>query len=249
MTSKILLAFDFDHTVIDDNSDLYIKKLAPNGIPEAIEDTYSDQGWNEYMAAIFAHLHDLGVTEDELLSCVREIPFTDGMKELLQYAKEKGHECIIVSDANSTFIQNIMSHYGLDDTMSAVYTNPAHFDKDGKLKIRYYHTQDWCDLSTVNLCKGHILEEHLKQRDKEGIQYRAIFYIGDGSNDLCPSLRLKETDFVFARVNFRLWKKIRKLKEEEEKGVNKLVLKAKFVEWETGFDVIKVLQKLDEEST
>lgn len=55
MTSeKILFVFDFDHTVIDGNSDLYCKRLAPGGkIPKEIEETYSDLGWTHYMGFIF----------------------------------------------------------------------------------------------------------------------------------------------------------------------------------------------------
>ena len=32
MAHKVLLAFDFDHTLIDKNCDLYIQKLAANGM-------------------------------------------------------------------------------------------------------------------------------------------------------------------------------------------------------------------------
>lgn len=66
MTSeKILFVFDFDHTVIDDNSDLYCKRLAPGGkIPQEIEETYSDLGWTQYMGLIFDYLHKHGVTEN-----------------------------------------------------------------------------------------------------------------------------------------------------------------------------------------
>jgi pyridoxal phosphate phosphatase PHOSPHO2 len=59
---KILLAFDFDHTLIDENSDLSVKKLAPNGqLPESIEAQYSATGWTEYMAAIFKYLHSIEI--------------------------------------------------------------------------------------------------------------------------------------------------------------------------------------------
>ena len=41
MCEKILVAFDFDHTLIDDNSDLYVRKLAPGGkLPQYIKDQY-----------------------------------------------------------------------------------------------------------------------------------------------------------------------------------------------------------------
>lgn len=64
MTSeKILFVLDFDHAVIDDNSDLYCKRLAPGGkIPQEIEETYSDLCWTHYMGLIFDYLHKQFVT-------------------------------------------------------------------------------------------------------------------------------------------------------------------------------------------
>lgn len=42
MCNKILVAVDFDHTLIDANSDTYIVKLAPGKrIPEEIRNRYS----------------------------------------------------------------------------------------------------------------------------------------------------------------------------------------------------------------
>ena len=113
------------------------------------------------MGAIFANLHDQGVDQQQLLKCVEEIPITDGMKELLQHASQKGHECIIISDSNSKFINQILQRYNLEECVSVVYTNPASFDENGILTIEKYHTQNWCDMSTVNLCKGNVLEQHI----------------------------------------------------------------------------------------
>lgn len=73
---KILLAFDFDHTLIDENSDLSVKKLAPNGqLPESIEAQYSATGWTEYMAAIFKYLHSIGWILDGFISTLHLVYF------------------------------------------------------------------------------------------------------------------------------------------------------------------------------
>ena len=52
---KLLIAFDFDHTLVDDNSDTYIiKRLAPNGkLPDEIKAIYRKKCWTTYMGAIF----------------------------------------------------------------------------------------------------------------------------------------------------------------------------------------------------
>ncbi|XP_062566127.1 pyridoxal phosphate phosphatase PHOSPHO2-like [Saccostrea cucullata] len=246
MTEKILFAFDFDHTVIDENSDLYCKRLAPDGkIPQEIEDTYSDVGWTKYMGLIFEYLHSHGVTEQHFRECMNEIPLTKGMRELIEYATENKHESIIISDSNSWFIENILNESGLKDAFSEVYTNPAQYDAEGRLTIEFYHKQDWCDLSTVNLCKGHILQEHVRRREQEGIRYKCVVLVGDGSNDFCPALRLTENDYVCPRISYRLWKKIQKLESDQGAVSNGHKLRAQVVNWTSGLDILEFLKSLD----
>ena len=233
--NKILVAFDFDHTLIDENSDLYVRKLAPNGIiPEEIKAKYSHNGWTEFMGAIFAYLHENGTSKDDMMNCMKEIPFVKDIDSLLKYLHQDIFDVVIISDSNSWFIEVILEAAGFKDTFTAVYTNPAKFDSKGCLNIEYYHTQDWCDLSTVNLCKGHILEEHIKQAKKNGTEYSVVAYVGDGTNDLCPSLRLRPCDLVFPRKGYTLLKKILKLPEGQLVG--------KVVPWDTGLEIQQELE-------
>ena len=52
--NNVLLAFDFDHTIIDGNSDITVRQLAPDGkIPQRIKDTYRNDDWTHYMGEIF----------------------------------------------------------------------------------------------------------------------------------------------------------------------------------------------------
>ena len=54
LDKKLLIAFDFDHTLVDENTDLYIRKLAPGGVlPEKIKSIYNNRCWTTYMGAIF----------------------------------------------------------------------------------------------------------------------------------------------------------------------------------------------------
>uniref|UniRef100_A0A8W8MB69 Uncharacterized protein n=1 Tax=Magallana gigas TaxID=29159 RepID=A0A8W8MB69_MAGGI len=191
MTSeKILFVFDFDHTVIDDDSDLYCKRLAPGGkIPHEIEKTYSDLGWTHYMGLIFDYLHKHGVTEKQYRECMNEIPLRDGMRELIEH--------------------------------------------------------DWCDLSTVNLYKGQIVVDHKEKREREGTQYKCVVLVGDRNNDFCPALRLSEKDVVCPRINYRLWKKIQKLKSESEDGNDGLKIQAQVVNWTSGLEILEFLKTLN----
>lgn len=69
-----------------------------------------------------------------------------------------------------------------------------------------YHEQNWCPLSARNLCKGHVLKEYIAKRGVEGVTFERVNYAGDGSNDLCPSLKLSTRDRVFPRAGFPLAK-------------------------------------------
>lgn len=186
-----------------------------------------------------------GIRENDLKKCMTDIPITDGMIELLKYCQDQNYETIIISDSNSVFIDMILENAQLTKMVTKVFTNPAYFDENGCLKLDYYHTQDWCDLSTVNLCKGHILQGYIQKRKQEGNQFDFILYVGDGTNDLCPSLTLKEQDFVCPRINFRLWKKIQKISAASESEKNKLPrLTANILNWNSGLDVLECLKQL-----
>jgi len=74
MTSKILLAFDFDHTMIEACSDRYVQKLAPGGkIPDHIESLYNRRCWIGYMRAIFTYLHQHGTMPEDILMSMTEV--------------------------------------------------------------------------------------------------------------------------------------------------------------------------------
>ena len=238
MRSKVLLAFDFDHTLIEANADVRVQDLSPEPIPKYIKAIYSKQGWNEYMGAIFAHLHSKGVKPDHILTCMKGIPLVHGMEKFLTSLSMEEFEVIIISDANSVFIDCILENTGLNKLVSKVYTNPAWFDGEGCLQIKYYHHQDWCDLSTVNLCKGHILNEHHSEALKNGLEYSTIVYIGDGSNDLCPSLKLRSNDICFARNGYSLVKKIEELPANE--------MQARVIRWNDALDIAEGLSHLCE---
>ena len=64
---KILLVFDFDNTIIDDNSDTWIVQCAPEKkLPIELQDSYKKGFWTEFMGRVFKYLGDEGVREDEM---------------------------------------------------------------------------------------------------------------------------------------------------------------------------------------
>ena len=234
-SKKHLIALDFDHSVIEDNSDVYVQQLSPGGkIPAEIEQLYRTDGWTDYMAAIFKHLHSSGVKVNDIHELMQSMLLVDGMSDLFHFCKDNNYDIIIISDSNSLFIDLILRQYELSGLVDKVFTNPASFDDQGCLTIQFYHRQDWCQLSSINLCKGHILEEYIASRANEGVTYDQVSFVGDGSNDLCPMLRLRSQDLAFVRKNFRLEKIISRRTEQD--------LKAKVIMWDNGKDILDVLK-------
>lgn len=214
---QTLIAFDFDHTIVEENSDIVARKLINMDlIPEAVRKLYQTRGWTDYMAEIFKLLHKHKISEDTISEAMRKMIPTEKMPELLQWLREEGHEIIIISDSNSMFIDEWLRYNNLSDCVARVFTNPASFDESGLLVIKPYHDQDWCDLSTRNLCKGYILETHIRERLDEGASFEFIAYVGDGLNDFCPSLKLCANDIVFPRAGFPLHNKIFDPKEKNK---------------------------------
>jgi len=80
---------------------------------------------------------------------------------------------------------------GLNEAFSTVITNPAEWHEDGLLDVRRRIDPNGPPHGCLygcgsNLCKGTELEAYLKDRE----QFDQMIYVGDGSNDFCPILRL-----------------------------------------------------------
>ena len=209
---KILLAFDFDHTIIDDNSDTYINQLIPGGkVPKNLKRI---SNWTMFMQSIFTLLHEENIRKDQILACLNTIPLAPHMKEFLELIPQEYVDCIIISDSNMVFIDSILRHHDIRGIFSDIYTNPACFEDSGLLRIKMYHEQDWCHLSAINLCKGHILRSHVEEKQRCGVEYAYIGYVGDGTNDYCPSMCLNQHDGIFARRGYKLLSTIKNMKSK-----------------------------------
>jgi len=79
---------------------------------------------------------------------------------------------------------------------SKIITNPSHFDEQGRLRVARFHGLDkpphGCPRPcAANLCKG---QEFQKLIDSQ--HWDRIVYMGDSTNDFCPSTRLQRYCFV-----------------------------------------------------
>lgn len=81
----------------------------------------------------------------------------------------------------------------LEYIFDRVTTNPAQWKDGGLLEVRRridpHGPQHSCQVGcSPNMCKGEELSAFLKEHG----DYDKVIYIGDGSNDFCPILRLRE---------------------------------------------------------
>ena len=86
-------------------------------------------------------------------------------------------------------------HQGMTDIFQEIMTNPAEFKDSGLLEINRRilasdAKQHSCKVGcSANMCKGEELEAFLERKGGRST-YDKIIYVGDGSNDFCPLLRL-----------------------------------------------------------
>lgn len=242
---KNLAVFDFDHTIIEGNSDVEITRLLyKRYIPQDVKNLHKSDGWTAFMQAIFKLLHQQGVFESSIKNLIASLPAVPGMPELIKTLKEDfNSDVIVISDSNSYFIKSWIEANNLEDCILKIFTNPANFEHD-ILKIQMYHFQDTCKLSTKNLCKGQIMEEFVKEQSQNQYLYDQIFYFGDGMNDFCPILRLKESDIAFVRKNYKCEDLVKKAvggQYKDEDGVSRVVYANVFI-WENAFEIIEYIK-------
>lgn len=252
LIQRELVVFDFDETLVDCNSDSWIHQLAPNKkIPDQLEYRHG-QDYFKHVQSVLAYLHTQHVTESDYYNLLSKMPSVEGMIETLittLAGEPEKYDMIILSDSNSFFISSYLKAKSLDKFISTVLTNPATFGADGQLLIDEYHIQDYCNLSSRNLCKGEALKNYIGKRMLDhNTVYKCINYVGDGENDLCPSTKLSSRDRIFPRQGFSLHRLCTKIKYNTELGLNESEvgirlpqLKASVTPWTTGEDILNVI--------
>ncbi|XP_072117994.1 pyridoxal phosphate phosphatase PHOSPHO2 [Mobula birostris] len=232
---KSLLIFDFDHTIVDENSDTWVVRCTPEKkLPDWFHKKYNGKHWNEYMRRVLGYIGDQGIKELEIKQIMESIPYCSGMVDLLKFICQiKKHvDCIIISDSNTVFINWILESTNTRLAFDSILTNPATFDEQGYLRIESFHSHS-CPQCPDNLCKRKALNEFVANQLKLGVQYKKIIYIGDGGNDLCPIESLKENDVAMVRKGYRLEKLIDEMLER---------LLPMIVIWSSGEEIISYLK-------
>ena len=203
-----LFVFDFDHSLIDDNTDTWVMDIRPElRIREnlgAMRRRF--ECWTDLMDHVFMIIHKAGCGQEDVLEHMGTLGlYEQSLKAIRIVAGCKNTDAIVLSDSNSVFIDCILSKSGLKEVFRKILTNPAHFDSKGRLHVQRFHSHN-CDTcaSSPNMCKGTILSEYLQQNGG----YNRVVYIGDGRGDYCPCVQLGEKDVVVCREGYSLASKL-----------------------------------------
>ncbi|KAA8540302.1 hypothetical protein F0562_024135 [Nyssa sinensis] len=230
----IVVVFDFDKTIIDLDSDNWV--VDELGATDLFNQLLPTMPWNSLMDRMMEELHSQGKTIEDIAEVLKRATIHPRVVPAIKSAHALGCDLRIVSDANLFFIETILKHLGLRDYFSEINTNPSLVDREGRLRIfpshDFHSSPNGCSLCPPNMCKGLIIERIQTTVSMEG---KKFIYLGDGSGDFCPSLKLKEADYVMPRKNFPLWDLICK---------NHKHIKAEIHEWSDGEELESVLLQL-----
>lgn len=238
---RFLIFFDFDETIVDETSDDMVVQAAPGQhLPSWLKDTYQPGRYNEYMQRVLAYLAEHGVTESDIRNVMEKLPASPGMLTLFQFLRTRqDFEVVLVSDANTFFIESWLRRNGVRQIFHRIFTNPATFNKDGRLVMRPYHSHE-CLRCPDNMCKQAVVRDYVSRRAQErGRPYQRVFYVGDGANDFCPTLALGPRDVAFPRRDFPMHRLITETHEAMPGE-----FKAVTAPWVSAEEVVQRLRRL-----
>ncbi|KNC96844.1 2,3-diketo-5-methylthio-1-phosphopentane phosphatase [Spizellomyces punctatus DAOM BR117] len=198
-----LIAFDFDWTLIDEDSDRYIFSTLSPPLLKKLYELHGTVQWTDLMAQLHEEMFLSGVSAQEVLEAWRGIPFNPATAKAITKATAHA-KLIILSDSNTVAIKEILETHALTPHFDTIITNPAHFDSTGCLLVHRLippTTPHSCPNGcAVNICKGQALMEYIHTHGP----FDHIIYVGDGRNDLCPATKLSSTDYVLPRTGHAL---------------------------------------------
>lgn len=196
---RTLCIWDFDWSMVEENSDTWV--IDQIGAHDIYTHLRESQGlpWTRLMdATLSAAAAQLGATPADVRAAVRALPVDAGLADWLCGAAtaRRGMEMVIVSDANSVYIAEVLAHHGLTSCVAEVHTNPAAWDeRTGALRVAPLHAAPHgCHRCPANMCKGQVVRDVLARRRAVGAAPDAVVYVGDGRGDFCPTVQLLEDD-------------------------------------------------------
>ncbi|KAF6763102.1 phosphatase phospho-type [Ephemerocybe angulata] len=216
---KQLVVFDFDWSMADQDTDRWIFEVLAPDLRRKMKTLKDEVQWTDLVAQSLREAHARGIKREQIENALRIMPFHPAMARGVDNLKKTGRTTFLcLSNSNSVFISTILEDKKLTHIFDEVITNPAEW-KDELLSLRRRvdpaGTQHTCSVGcSPNMCKGEELDAFLARAGKE---FDRVVYVGDGSNDFCPILHMREQDLVLCRSHRGLSSRI--AKEGKAKGL------------------------------
>lgn len=206
---SVLVVFDYDESLVDVDSDLFVFRELHPALLEELRDRYMHTQWTQLIDELMLKLsvEKPALKAQDIEQTLARIPVQPKMLDAVRLAAQShGAVVHIVSDANTMFIQSMLNAQGLAPLVSEVHSNPARFDEtigdDGvtavhssRLRIEWYHARHLephgCPHCQLNMCKGRIIARTLSQR-----RFDHVLYVGDGKGDYCPATKLSRYQHI-----------------------------------------------------
>ena len=237
---KSLLIFDFDKTIIDDDSygHVILKTLTKEELQNIFDRRNENwvDGYNYSLKQIKYH----GKTKEDFDKMLDELSLTKGMADLFSYikAQKNNYDSIILSCGYDYVIKYILKKFNISNVFLDIICNPSRDanpdETDQFIYVMKKKPHD-CDKCNPCSCKNNEFKEFSSTHDMNN--YDKIIFICDGYNDICLAKNLGKNDITMARKDFALDKQLK-----ENNSINNL--NCKFEVWENGNDIINILKSL-----
>ena len=237
-SKKILLIFDFDETIVDQDSIYEQAKmtLSEEDYKKIIEIDEFD--YYEAFNYFFKREKDIGLTLQDINSNLEKISLSPKIQELFDYIRQNKskYDLLLLSGDIDYVIKYILQYHNFLNLFSYMICNKAEIQDNNSERIIYVPRNQFpheCNLCIESQCKGLELEKFLKDK-----KYEKIIFVCDGGNDYCPAKKLmKKGDIVFPREGHKFLKRIKNENLEND-------LKCQIIPWKTGEDIINKLKEI-----
>ena len=237
-SKKILLIFDFDQTIVDQDAIYEQAKmtLSEEDYKRIIEIDKFD--YYDAFNYFFKKEKDIGLTLQDINSNLEKISLSPKIQELFDYIRQNKskYDLLLLSGDIDYVIKYILQYHNFLNLFSYMICNKEEIQDNNSERIIYVPRNQFphkCNLCIESQCKGLELEKFLKDK-----KYEKIIFVCDGGNDYCPAKKLmKKGDIVFPREGHKFLKRIKNENLEND-------LKCQIIPWKTGEDIINKLKEI-----
>ncbi|RNF25366.1 Phosphoethanolamine/phosphocholine phosphatase [Trypanosoma conorhini] len=226
---SFLVVFDFDHTVVDCNTDEVVPQYLGRGdFQRALLAAETPMQPTNIVDAVLAPFSREQLEDAVEKSVVMDAGMPDIFRFLLQQQQQQQQrrgapdegvatrpqlEIAIASDANMLFIEKSIEHHipFARHAIAQIHSNSFHDVFDGgelrRCRVGWYeaagHNCPNCNgKNHLNMCKSRIVARLLHA---SRLIDPTIIFVGDGANDFCPVLNmLRPRDYFLGRRGFAI---------------------------------------------